>query len=114
MVQPASATTPTKSFCPIRVYSRRSAANRAFSNTHAKSPARAGLVETRGEAAYWESWFAAQYGLPTACFHAVGRDLAMDDELLAYSVKQMNQMKFFDGGDAAAVNGVRHAPSNDR
>ncbi|MGV3573032.1 MAG: ABC transporter substrate-binding protein [Ramlibacter sp.] len=27
----------------------------------------------------------------------------MDDELLAYSVRQMNQMKFFDGGDAAKM-----------
>jgi DNA helicase-2/ATP-dependent DNA helicase PcrA len=34
---------------------------------------------SRAEAAYWESWFAARYGLPTACFHGVGRDLAMDD-----------------------------------
>ena len=41
------------------------------------------VCETRGEAAYWESWFAANYGLPTACFHSIGRDLAMDDALLA-------------------------------
>jgi DNA helicase-2/ATP-dependent DNA helicase PcrA len=31
------------------------------------------------EAAYFESFFAAEYGLPTACFHAAGRSLAMDD-----------------------------------
>ncbi len=40
-------------------------------------------VDTRAEAAYWESWFAARYGLPTACFHAVGRaGMAMDDRML--------------------------------
>ena len=33
-----------------------------------------------GEAAYWEALYAAQYGLPTACFYAGGRRLAMDDE----------------------------------
>ena len=38
---------------------------------------------SRGEAAFWESWFAAKYGLPTACFHGVGRDLAMDETWLA-------------------------------
>ena len=34
---------------------------------------------SRAEAAYWEAWFAATYGLPTACFHNVGRGLAMDE-----------------------------------
>ena len=34
------------------------------------------------EASFWEAWFAATYGLPTACFHANGRSLAMDDEWL--------------------------------
>ncbi len=34
------------------------------------------------EASYWESWYAATYGLPTACFHANGRSLAMDDAWL--------------------------------
>jgi len=34
----------------------------------------------RAEAAYWEAWFAATYGLPTAVFHGVGRNLSMDDE----------------------------------
>ncbi len=41
------------------------------------------VVDTRAEAAYWESWFAARYGLPTACFHAIGRSgMAMDDAWL--------------------------------
>jgi DNA helicase-2/ATP-dependent DNA helicase PcrA len=40
------------------------------------------VCDTRGDAAFWESWFAARYGLPTACFHGLGRELAMDDELL--------------------------------
>ena len=36
----------------------------------------------RGTAAFWESLYAARYGLPTACFHGVGRQLAMDQTLL--------------------------------
>ncbi|HZT67299.1 MAG TPA: UvrD-helicase domain-containing protein [Acidimicrobiales bacterium] len=37
----------------------------------------------RAEASYWEAWFSATYGLPTACFHGQGRDLAMDERWLA-------------------------------
>ena len=37
---------------------------------------------TVAEASYYESFFAARYGLPTACFHSVGRNLAMDDTYL--------------------------------
>ena len=41
------------------------------------------VCDSLTEAAYFESWFAATYGLPTACFHAVGRaGVAMDDEWL--------------------------------
>ena len=36
-----------------------------------------GVYDTMADSAYWESWFAAQYGLPTACFHGSGRRLAM-------------------------------------
>ena len=36
----------------------------------------------RAEASFWESFYAAEYGLPTACFHAQGRGLAMDDTAL--------------------------------
>ena len=36
----------------------------------------------RADAAYWEAVYAARYGLPTACFHAGGRDLAMDTAML--------------------------------
>jgi len=35
------------------------------------------------EAAYWEAYYAATYGLPTACFHGVGRSLALDEEWLS-------------------------------
>ncbi|MBI4884804.1 MAG: UvrD-helicase domain-containing protein [Actinobacteria bacterium] len=35
------------------------------------------------EAAYFEVRYAAEYGLPTACFHSQGRELAMNDEWLA-------------------------------
>ena len=37
---------------------------------------------THSEAAYWEAWFAATYGLPTACFDPVGGRPAMDETLL--------------------------------
>src|SRR5262249_43086259 len=40
-------------------------------------------VGTLQEAAYLEAYFAATYGLPTVCFHGVGRDLAMGEEWLA-------------------------------
>ena len=40
------------------------------------------VVPTRAEAGYWESFFAAEYGLPTACFHAIGRHGVLDDGLL--------------------------------
>jgi len=36
------------------------------------------------DASYWESYYAAEYGLPTACFHGMGRSLAMDEERLAH------------------------------
>jgi DNA helicase-2/ATP-dependent DNA helicase PcrA len=35
--------------------------------------------DTRAEASYWEALYAAQYGLPTALFHGLGRNLAMGD-----------------------------------
>ncbi|MGI9624202.1 MAG: UvrD-helicase domain-containing protein [Acidimicrobiales bacterium] len=41
------------------------------------------VCESRADAAYWESFFAAAYGLPTTLFHGVGRDLAMDEEAIA-------------------------------
>ncbi|MDQ6840089.1 MAG: UvrD-helicase domain-containing protein, partial [Actinomycetota bacterium] len=34
--------------------------------------------DSRAEAGFWEAWYAATYGLPTACFHDVGRNLVMD------------------------------------
>ncbi len=37
------------------------------------------VCDTRPEAAYWEAYHAAEYGLPTALFHGLGRNLAMDD-----------------------------------
>ncbi len=41
------------------------------------------ICDSVAEAAYFESWFAAEYGLPTTCFHTIGRELAMDDEWIA-------------------------------
>jgi DNA helicase-2/ATP-dependent DNA helicase PcrA len=37
------------------------------------------ICSSRAEAAHWEAWFAAEYGLPTALFHGVGRNLVMDE-----------------------------------
>ncbi|MEA2931237.1 MAG: ATP-dependent helicase UvrD/PcrA, partial [Actinomycetota bacterium] len=37
---------------------------------------------SRADAAYWEALYAAEYGLPTQCFHGLGRELAMSDDLL--------------------------------
>ena len=40
------------------------------------------VCDSLPEAAYWEARYAADYGLPTACFHSQRRELAMDDEWL--------------------------------
>ncbi|MCD0170585.1 UvrD-helicase domain-containing protein [Deinococcus sp. 23YEL01] len=40
------------------------------------------VCDTRADAAYWEALYAARYGLPTALFHGVGRNLAMGDDHL--------------------------------
>src|SRR4051794_4586143 len=40
------------------------------------------VCESRADAAFWESLYAARYGLPTAVFHALGRNLAMDNALI--------------------------------
>ncbi|MCD9625532.1 UvrD-helicase domain-containing protein [Rhabdothermincola salaria] len=40
------------------------------------------VCDSPAEASYWEARFAADYGLPTACFHGIGRRLSMDEEWL--------------------------------
>jgi DNA helicase-2/ATP-dependent DNA helicase PcrA len=40
------------------------------------------VCDTKAEATYWEARHAADYGLPTACFHGIGRSAAMDDHWL--------------------------------
>ena len=40
------------------------------------------VCHSRAEASYWEAFFAAEYGLPTALFHGQGRDLVMGEEHL--------------------------------
>ncbi|MEX2620745.1 MAG: UvrD-helicase domain-containing protein [Egibacteraceae bacterium] len=37
------------------------------------------ITDTRAEATYWEAYYAAEYGLPTACFQGAGRRLSMDE-----------------------------------
>lgn len=39
-------------------------------------------TQDAGEAAYWETLYSARYGLPTACFYAEGRSLALTSELI--------------------------------
>ena len=41
------------------------------------------VCSSRAEAAYWEALYAARYGLPTALFHGVGRNLTLDESQLA-------------------------------
>ncbi len=36
------------------------------------------LCDSRAEASFWEAKLSAEYGLPTTCFHSVGRELTMD------------------------------------
>ncbi len=40
------------------------------------------VCDTPAEAGYWEAWYAAEYGLPTALFHGLGRKLLMDEAML--------------------------------
>ncbi len=40
------------------------------------------VCASRAEAAYWEAYYAAAFGLPTALFHGLGRNLMMDDRWL--------------------------------
>jgi DNA helicase-2/ATP-dependent DNA helicase PcrA len=41
------------------------------------------VCDTRAEAGFYEAFYAATYGLPTALFHGLGRNLTMDDAWLA-------------------------------
>ncbi|MEO1059341.1 MAG: UvrD-helicase domain-containing protein, partial [Actinomycetota bacterium] len=40
------------------------------------------VCDSVADASYFEAYYAATYGLPTACFHAKGRALSMDDDRL--------------------------------
>jgi len=37
------------------------------------------ICDTAEDAAFWEAWYAAEYGLPTALFHGLGRNLALSE-----------------------------------
>ena len=41
------------------------------------------VVDSAAAASWWEAFYAAEYGLPTACFHALGRNLSMGTDELA-------------------------------
>lgn len=47
-------------------------------------------AEDAAEAAYWEALLSAQYGLPTVCFYAGGRKLALDDERIRQLFAQID------------------------
>ncbi|MCB1000795.1 MAG: ATP-binding domain-containing protein [Acidimicrobiales bacterium] len=74
------------------------------------------VVPTRAEAAYWESWFAARYGLPTACFHAIGRNgMAMNDAWLAklyHALDTTTQAKFLMEDELLHPEFPHHRPQN--
>jgi DNA helicase II / ATP-dependent DNA helicase PcrA len=40
------------------------------------------VCDEQAEAAYWEAFYGAHYGLPTACYHGVGRELSMGEAWL--------------------------------
>jgi DNA helicase-2/ATP-dependent DNA helicase PcrA len=40
------------------------------------------VCNDQSEARYWEAFYAARFNLPTACFHGVGRKLALHEALL--------------------------------
>ena len=48
------------------------------------------VCDSLAEAAYFEALFAADYGIPTACFHDSGRGLAMDDTWLTSLYKSVD------------------------
>ncbi|WP_293914817.1 UvrD-helicase domain-containing protein [Deinococcus sp.] len=48
------------------------------------------ICDSRAEASYWEALYAARYGLPTALFHGVGRNLAMNEELLSRLFRELD------------------------
>ncbi len=49
------------------------------------------VCESAADASYWEAWLAARYGLPTACFHAVGRPgMALDEPALARLYRELD------------------------
>jgi DNA helicase-2/ATP-dependent DNA helicase PcrA len=73
------------------------------------------VCDTLAEAAYWESRLAAEYGLPTACFHAQGRALAMDDrwlELLYSSIDTEARAKQLMHERAIHPEFPHHRPQN--
>jgi DNA helicase-2/ATP-dependent DNA helicase PcrA len=48
------------------------------------------VCENRAEAGFWEAWFSARYGLPTAVFHDVGRRLVMDQRWIDRLFDELN------------------------
>ncbi len=73
--------------------------------------------DSLSEAAYFESLFAADYGLPTACFNASGRQLAMDDgwlEALYRSVDTETRAKVLMEDRLLSPEFPHHRPQNGR
>jgi DNA helicase-2/ATP-dependent DNA helicase PcrA len=48
------------------------------------------VCDTVAEAAFYESLSAARYGLPTVCFHAVGRRLALDERAISRLYEELD------------------------
>ena len=69
------------------------------------------------EAAFHEARFAAEYGLPTACFHSTGRALALDDgwlEQLFASIDTVTRAKVLMDDLQLHPDHPHHRPQNGR
>ena len=68
------------------------------------------------DASFWEAWFAATYGLPTACFHANGRAPAMDDAWLRRLYEGIDTTSRREGSDgrSPAPSGLPAPPPAER
>ncbi len=73
--------------------------------------------ESPAEASYWEARFAADYGVPTACFHGVGRESAMDDgwlELLYATLDTSPRAEVIFRDELLHPDFPHHRPQNGR
>jgi DNA helicase II / ATP-dependent DNA helicase PcrA len=73
----------TKSMRPAKSGSENLGIQVRVNQEHADAAWILRVVDTSEEAAYWEAYYSSQYGLPTVCFHTLGRKLSLTDDDLA-------------------------------